>query len=767
MTPEAGHPGRRRRPARRAGAAAGRGPGTRRAARCGRRLRRGARAGPGLRRWPRLAELGSAPTVLVATPTAREADHLAHDLAAFLGPAASSCCPAWETLPFERVSPATETMGRRLRALWRLRHGGGGGGGAPCVIVAPVRALLQRLGPRVEDAEPVVVRLGDPSTSTSSSSASCDAGYRREYQVEHRGELAVRGGIVDVFPSTVEPRDPHRLFGDEVDRLTEFDVADQRSVDDLEPRRDLRLPRARAHRRGAGRAPRRLAEVAPFAASSFARIAEGEPSTGSSRCCPGSSADEHLFADLLGASDRVVLVEPRRMRDRAAELLEEEAALADALAVDLGSGRAATRRRSPASTCRFDRLLARCPARVASPAPRRRGPATTVAGGDGLAARARRRRRRSPVGSASSRGGGSACSSAPTGGGAPSGWPRCWPTRASTILVDARRELVAAALARGAASSWPPLDQGLSCSGAKLAILAEPDLTGRRRPHRQARPRPRPVEGFFDDLQPGDYVVHHVHGVARLRRDGHPLDRRGGARLPPPRVPGRRQALRPLGPDRRDHALHRRRAAGAQPPERQRVAAATSAGPGRRPRGRAGARRALPAAPRRRPATPSRPTRPGRPRSSRPSPIPRRRTSCRRSRTSRPTWSDRRRWTASSAATSGFGKTEVAVRAVFKAVQDGKQAAVLVPTTLLAQQHFQTFSDRFAPYPVRVEVLSRFLTPAEARRRRRRARRRLGRRRGRHAPAPRRATSLQGPRPARRRRGAALRGLPQGGDRRS
>ncbi len=63
----------------------------------------------------------------------------------------------------------------------------------------------------------------------------------------------------------------------------------------------------------------------------------------------------------------------------------------------------------------------------------------------------------------------------------------------------------------------------------------------------------------------------------------------------------------------------------------------------------------------------------------------------------------------------GFGKTEVAVRAVFKAVQDGKQAAVLVPTTLLASQHHQTFADRFAGYPVRVELLSRFLSAAQAR----------------------------------------------------
>src|SRR5204862_2860260 len=62
----------------------------------------------------------------------------------------------------------------------------------------------------------------------------------------------------------------------------------------------------------------------------------------------------------------------------------------------------------------------------------------------------------------------------------------------------------------------------------------------------------------------------------------------------------------------------------------------------------------------------------------------------------------------------GFGKTEIAIRAVFKAVQDGKQTAVLVPTTLLAQQHFQTFGERYAGYPIRVEVLSRFLTPGQA-----------------------------------------------------
>lgn len=61
----------------------------------------------------------------------------------------------------------------------------------------------------------------------------------------------------------------------------------------------------------------------------------------------------------------------------------------------------------------------------------------------------------------------------------------------------------------------------------------------------------------------------------------------------------------------------------------------------------------------------------------------------------------------------GYGKTEVAIRAAFKAVMDGKQVAVLVPTTILAQQHFETFSERFADYPVEIQVLSRFRSKKE------------------------------------------------------
>ena len=63
----------------------------------------------------------------------------------------------------------------------------------------------------------------------------------------------------------------------------------------------------------------------------------------------------------------------------------------------------------------------------------------------------------------------------------------------------------------------------------------------------------------------------------------------------------------------------------------------------------------------------------------------------------------------------GYGKTEVALRAVMKCIMDGKQAAILVPTTVLAQQHYATAVNRFRSFPVNIEVLSRFRTPAQVR----------------------------------------------------
>ena len=110
----------------------------------------------------------------------------------------------------------------------------------------------------------------------------------------------------------------------------------------------------------------------------------------------------------------------------------------------------------------------------------------------------------------------------------------------------------------------------------------------------------------------------------------------------------------------------------------------------------------------------------------------------------------------------GFGKTEVAVRAAFVAASAGKQVAVLVPTTLLAEQHYRNFRDRFADWPMRVEVLSRFKTAKEIKAALEQLGRRQDRRDRRHPPPAADRREVQGPRPGDRRRGATLRRAPEG-----
>ncbi len=335
-----------------------------------------------------LVRLGSRRPVLVLTPTGAAASQLAHDLEAFTdgepGPGAGTedaegaagagipaveLFPAWETLPFERVSPDVATMGRRLRLLWHL-GGPDHPGTGPRIVVAPVKAVLQRLGPWRTAARPVVVARGDRIVVDDLVAELVGLGYRRESIVEHRGELAVRGGIVDVFPSTADEPVRIDLWGDEVDRLTTFDVADQRSTETLAAVelfgcRELVADPAMRARAAA------LVGSAPWGRQQWDRIAEGEQFDGMESWLPWLADEEELLCDLLADDALVVVVEPRRVRDRAGELLDEEAALADALASTWGleAGEDAPRLHVP-----YDRLLARTAAPVVSLVPSADGP---------------------------------------------------------------------------------------------------------------------------------------------------------------------------------------------------------------------------------------------------------------------------------------------------------------------------------------------------------------------------------------------------------
>ena len=649
-----------------------------------------------------LAQLGGRSPLVVACPTGSDAGQLADDLTQFMDPGQVALFPAWETLPFERVSPAVETMGRRLEVLWRLRTPDR----APAVVVAGVRALLQHLGPGTDHLDPVVVRRGDVFDPDVLLERLVHFGYRREALVEHRGEVARRGAIIDIFPSTADAPVRIDLWGDEVDRLTEFSVNDQRSTRDLDevmvfPAREL-VPDDGVRARAAA-----LVADEPWGREQWERLAEGALFEGMESWLPWLVASPRLLTDTLPGTARVVLVEPRRMRDRADDLLAEEDDLAKALA--------STWQRDPSLPfprlhAEPDRLLAAdqtvwtvasAPEHPDSPMVAASGWGPVAGDGSGLVTRLKQLladRYRVVV---AADGEGSAA-------------------RLQSLLLD--HELDVGIAATGADLTSPgmrivvaPLHRGCTIPTAKVAVIAEADLTGRRRAHRQPRRRARQGTGLFEDLKPGYYVVHHQHGVGQyqgmvkrtiggIERDYLLLAYKGGDKLYVPSdqidalrqyVGGEAPVLHRLGGADFAKAKSRVRSAVREIAQelvllyQKRVHAPGHAFPVDTP-WQHEMEQAFPFV-----ETPDQRTAIDDIKSDMERPYPMDRLLC---------------------GDVGFGKTEVAIRAAFKAIQDGKQVAVLAPTTLLATQHGNTFADRFAGYPIQVEVLSRFLTAKDAKR---------------------------------------------------
>ncbi len=311
------------------------------------------------------------------------------------------------------------------------------------------------------------------------------------------------------------------------------------------------------------------------------------------------------------------------------------------------------------------------------------------------------------------------------------------------------------------------LGEGLRFAARKITLVTSTELGMERPKQRQRRRRARDPETVIrelTDLLIGAPVVHEDHGVGRYRGPHDARRRRRAHGVPAARVRGRRQAVRAGAEPAPRHALQRRVARG-------RAAAQARLGPvgeGEAQSGRGRARHG------RRAPEPLRAARRARRHANglRGRQLPALRARSFRSR--RPRTSSRRSSACSRTSRAakpmdrvvcgdvGFGKTEVALRSAFVTVQAGFQVAVLVPTTLLAEQHHRTFQDRFAEWPVRIELLSRFRSARGVRRRAQGARGRHGRHRDRHAQAAAARSQVQAARPRDRRRGAPLRREAQG-----
>ncbi|MDX3225990.1 transcription-repair coupling factor [Streptomyces sp. ME19-01-6] len=665
--------------------------------------------------------------VLAVTATGREAEDLAAALRSLLPPDGVVEYPSWETLPHERLSPRSDTVGRRLAVLRRLAHPSADdpAAGPVSVVVAPVRSVLQPQVKGLGELDPVSLRSGQSADLGEIVDGLAAAAYARVELVEKRGEFAVRGGILDVFPPTEEHPLRIEFWGDDVEEIRYFKVADQRSLEVAEhglwaaPCRELLLTEEVRERAAA------LAEDHPELGELLGKIAEGIAVEGMESLAPVLVDDMELLLDVLPAGSMAVVCDPERVRTRAADLVAtSQEFLQASWAATAGGGEApidvgAASLWSIADVRDRARELGMMWWSV-SP---------FAAADEDVEEDTLKLGMRAPE----SYRGDTARALADTKGWLADGWHTVYVTEAhgpaSRTVEVLGGEGIAARLDGDLTEIKPSVVQvacgsieyGFVDPGLKLAVLTETDLSGQKAAGKDGARMPARRRKTIDPLtlQAGDFIVHEQHGVGRyvemVQRTVQGATReylvveyapakRGqpGDRLFVPTdqleqitkyVGGEAPTLHRLGgADWTKTKARAKKAVKEIAADLIKLYSARMAAPGHAFGADSPWQReledAFPYA-----ETPDQLTTIGEVKEDMEKSVPMDRLIC---------------------GDVGYGKTEIAVRAAFKAVQDGKQVAVLVPTTLLVQQHFGTFTERYGQFPVIVKALSRFQTDTEA-----------------------------------------------------
>jgi len=588
--------------------------------------------------------------VLIVTPGRSDAEAIYDDLCTFAGEDKAALLPAWEVLPTDIMNPSDDIVAERMNTMKRLAAALERGG--PMCVVMPVRAFLQRV--------PEPKRLtGDTLTLRSSAELPIDQlleklikmGYTREVMVENRGEVSARGGIVDIFPISSEL--PYRVefFGDEIDSIRRFEPETQRSVEQVEEIQIL--PRSEKLL---------LNELAK----------KGELAT---------------IAKYFPPDTLVVIDEPLAVR--------EEAETAHAQVPD--SPFYLDWPEAEQKLHKFDHFsIAQVAHAKADKAIRILAPMHSITGFAGKTQDFWEQLKRWDI----------------------EGY------RVHLVCLNSgeRRRLHELLEEQGYRIGQDNFDlhvdlgrlrSGFAAPGDKLVVLSEREMFGR---HYVRRTRRRFEAGAtitqFSDLKAGDYIVHALHGIGRylgLRR----FEGKAGDFMSLQYSSGDTLFL----PVTRIDEVQKYVAGDGAVPKVDKLGGASWA------KSKARVKKAV------RDMTEElvklyaiRESQEGHAfqkdthwqiefedafeydetpdqlraindvKRDMETPKPMDRLLC---------------------GDVGYGKTEVALRAAFKAVMDGKQVALLAPTTVLAQQHYKTFSERLADYPIKVEIINRFRTDKE------------------------------------------------------
>lgn len=647
----------------------------------------------------------------VVVLTANNGEELFEELRHLLSQRRVHHFPSWETLPHERLSPQSDTVACRFETLRAINR-------RECdVVVVPVRAFIQPFIKGFGTAEVPLFKSGTQIEIDDAIRQLLQLGYSRTDLVEKRGEFAQRGGIIDLFPPQAQHPIRVEFFDNVVDEVRYFAVADQRSLEICAeglfalPAREIQITPEIQIQASV------LAEKHASLSDMFQRISDGVPIDGMESLMPALVLEMECLIDVLPENSRIILVGPELIRNRAFELIKtgEEFLEASWLNAAAGNEKPIDLRELRHHSFRdFEDECERA-----------------VEYGHTFSAIA-------PFG-----GGSEAVDSTIRG---------IDPFRASAErLVEFLREksenqwsIVMTAIGHGTAVRYEellrgegiptsnsllpgtvfittaPIRHGLILESQKFCLLTERDFAGSKAQDGEKTSLASRRKNRIDplSLKEGDFVVHQVHGIGKFiemvervvngtKREylviEYASSKRGqaGDRLYLPTdsldqvskyVGGESPTVHQMGGADWQKAKGKARKAVKQiAAELIQLYAARTSSPGYA---------FAPDTPWQRELedafayveTADQLATISEVKKDMEAPYPMDRIVC---------------------GDVGFGKTEIAIRAAFKAVQDGKQVAVLVPTTLLVQQHLTTFSERFAGFPVKVAGLSRFATATE------------------------------------------------------
>ncbi len=682
--------------------------------------------------------------VLVVTATGREAEDLTAELAAMLGQKVGYF-PAWETLPHERLSPGADIIGKRAQILHQLEQG------RLDVVVTAARGYSQPLLEKVMGREPVILREEGEYELEDIVRALEFRAYSRVDMVAKRGEFAVRGGIIDIFPTTLDYPVRVEFWGDEVTDIRQFSIADQRTIPEIEvgsvevfPARELPITEDIAKR----------ADVLatnhpgnPALVELLSKVGQRIPAEGMEALLPVlSDAKMVPLTAFMPEGTHVVLIAPEKIRTRIADLESTDAEFMaagwEAAAMGADGPLATKGLDTEASSYRsYESLEASCEKAglpqwtfaptgmfIADeadtlpldfePGPAPRGDIKEI---DAMMAQLL----------AHTQAGGRAAFIAPAQGaikrmverfaekGIPTkvatpGWQ---PSPGEVTLYQALSH---------AGLVFPKVRKHTDAAALPLVVVTETDLTGNRVGDiAGAKRRPAKRRNRVDPLalKQGDFVVHETHGIGKFLKmaertiqSGDESSRREYIVLeyaPSKRGQPADQLWVPM-----DSLDMLSKYTGGESPHLSKMGGSDWKNTKKKARAAvreiAGELVELYA---KRQASPGHQFPPDTPwqmemednfpyvetedqmmaidavKHDMESQVPMDRVIV---------------------GDVGYGKTEVAVRAAFKAIQDGKQVAVLVPTTLLAQQHYDTFAERMGGFPVEIRVLSRFTSTKDS-----------------------------------------------------